>query len=220
MGVFFFVAAGKRVISITTLMHSPAVLCLFRVSTLPSRCHRSHGGFSNTMVDQVRSFSVAVEQKLCCTPANHMPSNPPSNAPTALVPPRSRLRPHVPFPPLRWVDRIRCDLVLVVYLNWVVGFIRVCSLCFAFFFFLGSSCSVFLSRFFSWQGMSVALGVTRVLQYVLQGLFHPARRVREVYWKLYNSLYILGADALTPAYPRLTDDGNNTFRRTHLELFV
>eukprot|EP00903_Cladosiphon_okamuranus_P007767 g7522.t1 len=70
------------------------------------------------------------------------------------------------------------------------------------------------------EGMSVALGVTRVLQYVLQGLFHPARRVREVYWKLYNSLYILGADALTPAYPRLTDDGNNTYRRTHLELFV
>ncbi|CAM9498712.1 unnamed protein product [Ectocarpus sp. 6 AP-2014] len=70
------------------------------------------------------------------------------------------------------------------------------------------------------EGMSVALGVTRILQYVLQGLFHPARRVREVYWKLYNSLYILGADALTPAYPRLTDDGNNAYRRTHLELFV
>ncbi|CAM9848174.1 unnamed protein product, partial [Hapterophycus canaliculatus] len=70
------------------------------------------------------------------------------------------------------------------------------------------------------EGLSVALGVTRVLQYVLQGLFHPARRVREVYWKLYNSLYILGADALTPAYPRLTDDGNNAYRRTHLELFV
>ena len=24
----------------------------------------------------------------------------------------------------------------------------------------------------------------------LQGLFHPARKVREVYWKIYNSLYI------------------------------
>ncbi|CAM9783684.1 unnamed protein product, partial [Choristocarpus tenellus] len=70
------------------------------------------------------------------------------------------------------------------------------------------------------QGLSVALGVTRILQYVVQGLFHPARRVREVYWKLYNSLYILGADALTPAYPRLTDDGVNTYRRTHLELFM
>ena len=25
---------------------------------------------------------------------------------------------------------------------------------------------------------------------VLQGLFHPARKVREVYWKIYNMLYI------------------------------
>lgn len=24
----------------------------------------------------------------------------------------------------------------------------------------------------------------------LQGLFHPARKVREVYWKIYNMLYI------------------------------
>ena len=23
-----------------------------------------------------------------------------------------------------------------------------------------------------------------------QGLFHPARKVREVYWKIYNGLYI------------------------------
>ena len=25
---------------------------------------------------------------------------------------------------------------------------------------------------------------------LLQGLFHPARKVREVYWKIYNMLYI------------------------------
>lgn len=24
----------------------------------------------------------------------------------------------------------------------------------------------------------------------LQGMFHPARKVRDVYWKIYNSLYI------------------------------
>ncbi|CAM9947603.1 unnamed protein product [Heterosigma akashiwo] len=69
-------------------------------------------------------------------------------------------------------------------------------------------------------GCAVALGPTRVLQYVLQGMYHPARRVRDVYWKIYNSLYIYGADALTPAYPRLEDEGANTYRRTHLELFV
>ncbi|CAM9897998.1 unnamed protein product [Phaeothamnion confervicola] len=70
------------------------------------------------------------------------------------------------------------------------------------------------------EGLTVALGHARVLQYVLQGLFHPARRVRETYWKLYNSLYISGADMLTAAYPAIEDDGRNTYRRTYLEVFI
>lgn len=70
------------------------------------------------------------------------------------------------------------------------------------------------------EGLMVAVGPCRVLYYILQGLYHPARRVREVYWKLYNSLYIYGQDSLTAAYPRLEDDGVNNYRRTHLELFI
>lgn len=70
------------------------------------------------------------------------------------------------------------------------------------------------------QGCVVSLGPAKVLQYVLQGLFHPARRVRSVYWKLYNTLYMYGADALTAAYPRIDDDGVNSYRRTYLELMV
>lgn len=68
------------------------------------------------------------------------------------------------------------------------------------------------------EGCRVALGPHVVLQYVLQGLFHPARRVREVYWKIYNSLYMYAQDALTPAYPAIEDDGINVYRRTYLEL--
>ena len=49
------------------------------------------------------------------------------------------------------------------------------------------------------EGAIVALGPCQVLHYVLQGLYHPARRVRDVYWKVYNTLYIYGADALTCA---------------------
>lgn len=56
------------------------------------------------------------------------------------------------------------------------------------------------------EGIRVAVGGGRILQYVLQGLFHPARRVREVYWKLYNNLYVYAADQLTPFYPRLEPD--------------
>ncbi|GMF21178.1 unnamed protein product [Phytophthora fragariaefolia] len=70
------------------------------------------------------------------------------------------------------------------------------------------------------EGCRVALGPHVILQYVLQGLFHPARRVREVYWKIYNSLYMYAQDGLTPAYPVLEDDGVNSYNRTYLELCI
>ena len=40
------------------------------------------------------------------------------------------------------------------------------------------------------DGMRCAVGPAFVLSYLLQGLFHPARKVREVFWRLYNALYI------------------------------
>merc|ERR1712036_91321 len=38
------------------------------------------------------------------------------------------------------------------------------------------------------EGMRVSLGPVKVLQYVMQGLYPPARKVRDVYWKIYNTL--------------------------------
>ncbi|KAK6911170.1 Splicing factor 3B subunit 1 [Dillenia turbinata] len=70
------------------------------------------------------------------------------------------------------------------------------------------------------EGMRVALGAAAVLNYCLQGLFHPARKVREVYWKIYNSLYIGSQDALVAAYPTLEDEGNNVYSRAELMMFV
>jgi len=70
------------------------------------------------------------------------------------------------------------------------------------------------------EGCRVALGPTKILQYVLQGLFHPARKVRQVYWKVYNSLYIGAQDAMIPAYPRIPDDRQNNYRRWEMEVFL
>ncbi|KAJ0985180.1 hypothetical protein J5N97_003536 [Dioscorea zingiberensis] len=70
------------------------------------------------------------------------------------------------------------------------------------------------------EGMRVALGAAVVLNYCLQGLFHPARKVREVYWKIYNSLYIGSQDALVAAYPILEDEAENVFSRPELMMFV
>jgi splicing factor 3B subunit 1 len=70
------------------------------------------------------------------------------------------------------------------------------------------------------QGLMVALGPNIILQYTIQGLYHPARKVREVYWRIYNSLYIYHSDALVAAYPLIEDEGENTYSRTALELFI
>ncbi|CAG8620741.1 7795_t:CDS:2 [Funneliformis mosseae] len=70
------------------------------------------------------------------------------------------------------------------------------------------------------EGLRVALGPTTVLQYVLQGLFHPARKVREIYWKIYNNLYIGAQDALIPYYPRIEDDERNNYERYELSMWL
>lgn len=70
------------------------------------------------------------------------------------------------------------------------------------------------------EGMRVALGAAVILNYCLQGLFHPARKVREVYWKIYNSLYIGAQDTLVAAYPGFEDEQNNVYSRPELTMFV
>jgi len=67
------------------------------------------------------------------------------------------------------------------------------------------------------EGMRVSLGPVKVLQYVLQGLYHPARKVREIYWKVYNTLYIGGQDALIIGYPRIPNDAKNSYARYELD---
>jgi len=70
------------------------------------------------------------------------------------------------------------------------------------------------------ESMRVALGPGVILYYLLQGLFHPARKVREVYWRLYNTLYVGAQDQLTAFYPVLEDEGLNSFRRHELDMVV
>jgi len=53
-----------------------------------------------------------------------------------------------------------------------------------------------------------------------QGLWHPARKVREVYWRIYNSLYIGAQDAMVAFAPRMEDDAHNTYQRYELDLMV
>ncbi|KLU81500.1 splicing factor 3B subunit 1 [Magnaporthiopsis poae ATCC 64411] len=57
------------------------------------------------------------------------------------------------------------------------------------------------------EAIRMAVGPGLVLNYVWAGLFHPARKVRTPYWRLYNDAYVQGADAMVPYYPNLEEDG-------------
>jgi len=86
------------------------------------------------------------------------------------------------------------------------------------------------------EGCRVALGPAVLINYVVQvrfinmtryvvvifvqGLFHPARKVRAAYWKVYNSMYIGCQAAMVASYPNLPDDGVNTYHRKDLEIFI
>ncbi|KAK4127070.1 ARM repeat-containing protein [Parathielavia appendiculata] len=67
------------------------------------------------------------------------------------------------------------------------------------------------------EAVRMAVGPGLVLNYVWAGLFHPARKVRTPYWRLYNDAYVWGADAMVPYYPNLVEEGID---RSELAVFL
>ncbi|XP_076460472.1 splicing factor 3B subunit 1-like isoform X1 [Babylonia areolata] len=70
------------------------------------------------------------------------------------------------------------------------------------------------------EGLRVAVGPSKILQYTLQGLFHPARKVRDVYWKVYNTVYIGAQDGMIPSFPRVPNDTKNQYIRYELDYML
>ena len=70
------------------------------------------------------------------------------------------------------------------------------------------------------EASRVTLGPAYTLSHLVQGLFHPARMVRERYWRLYNNLYVGSQQSLVAAYPRLKDDQENVYKRHELEMVL
>eukprot|EP01117_Protostelium_nocturnum_P000860 TRINITY_DN1116_c0_g1_i1.p1 TRINITY_DN1116_c0_g1~~TRINITY_DN1116_c0_g1_i1.p1 ORF type:complete len:1104 (-),score=251.26 TRINITY_DN1116_c0_g1_i1:164-3475(-) len=70
------------------------------------------------------------------------------------------------------------------------------------------------------EALGRALGPATIMMYLYQGMFHPARRVREIYWKMYNSLYIAQQDGVVPFYPRVEDDAQNNYIRHEFDVFL
>uniref|UniRef100_A0A7E4WAT1 SF3b1 domain-containing protein n=1 Tax=Panagrellus redivivus TaxID=6233 RepID=A0A7E4WAT1_PANRE len=78
-----------------------------------------------------------------------------------------------------------------------------------------------IQRFiFACDAMRVALGPIKVMQYCLQGLFHPARKVRDPCWKVFNNLILGSQDALVAGYPRINNTETNHFVRDDLDIVL
>lgn len=56
------------------------------------------------------------------------------------------------------------------------------------------------------DAIRLSVGVGTVMNYTWAGLFHPARKVRTPYWRVYNEAYVQSADAMVPYYPQMPDE--------------
>lgn len=63
------------------------------------------------------------------------------------------------------------------------------------------------------EGFRIALGPGILYRHIIQGLFHPARRVRSIMWNVYNTLYLNCQDSLVPHYAELQLDRGKYCRR-------
>lgn len=73
------------------------------------------------------------------------------------------------------------------------------------------------------ESMRVGLGPGVLLNYSLQGLFHPARKVREPFCRIYNTNYLGAQDSMVPFYPDFGDinpDPQRDYRRHDLMSFL
>lgn len=68
--------------------------------------------------------------------------------------------------------------------------------------------------------MRLTLGPGILMQYILSGLFHPARKVRSQYWRVYNNMVIYSGDALVPYYPLMQNTQSNNYHRDEFDVFV
>ncbi|KAL6451841.1 prp10 U2 snRNP component prp10 [Candida maltosa Xu316] len=55
------------------------------------------------------------------------------------------------------------------------------------------------------NGLRLVIGNGVFTNYIWSGLFHPARKVRTPYWKIFNNAYVQCSDSLVPYYPRIEE---------------
>lgn len=64
------------------------------------------------------------------------------------------------------------------------------------------------------ESLRIVLGCGVIMNYLVDGLFHPSRKVRHAYWRVYNRMYISSAHAMVPFYPRMERIGEEVKPQT------
>lgn len=72
------------------------------------------------------------------------------------------------------------------------------------------------------DALRIVLGNGLFFNYVWLGLFHPARKVRALFWRLYNLAYIQNCDSLVPTYPRIEElpDTTSNYNVEALDVWI
>lgn len=72
------------------------------------------------------------------------------------------------------------------------------------------------------DALRVVLGIGSFSNYIWPGLFHPARKVRAPYWKIYNNSYVQSSDSMVPYYPRIEklEDSDINYNIDELDIFI
>ena len=61
------------------------------------------------------------------------------------------------------------------------------------------------------EALRLTLGSGIIFMYLLQGLFHPARKVRENYWRVYETVYNVNPDSFVPFYPCFRESDSQNY---------
>jgi len=70
------------------------------------------------------------------------------------------------------------------------------------------------------EALRLGVGAGVMVQYVLQGLFHAARKVRDIYWRIWNLLVVGAQHAMVPSYPQLRNTPTAKFHRYEMDMFL
>jgi len=67
-----------------------------------------------------------------------------------------------------------------------------------------------------YEAAKLIVGPAIVYQYLIQGLFHSAAKVREIFRKTYNLIYHSNPEGLLPCHPKIDDDDEHRYTRHEL----